>query len=80
MVGVEEMRHRPVLAEEVGEEPHRLAVHRLPQPGKLGEVAVALLVEGVEVGDVEPLAAELKREPVDLRVAEHPRHLASEHR
>ncbi len=39
---------------------------------------LALLVELVEVGDVEPLAGELRRQPPGLVVPEHPPSLARE--
>ncbi len=70
VVGVEDVQHRAVVLEQVGEEPNRLLVHRAAQAGERREMPLALLVELVEVVDVQPLAGELGRQPAHARVAE----------
>ena len=79
VVGVEDVEHRAVALEEVGEEPDRFLVHRAAEADEGREVPLALLVERVEVVDVQPLAGELGRQAADLVVLEHPPRLGREH-
>ena len=76
VVGVEDLLHRPPLADQVLEGRDRFLVHRrLHVVGELGEargVDAAILVEVVEA---EPLAEELGGQAARLRVGGHPRDL-----
>ena len=79
VVGVEDVQHRAVVLEQVGEELDRLLVHRAAQAGERGEVPLALFVEVLEVVDVQPLAGELGGQPARLGIAQHPPRLGGEH-
>ena len=71
MVALDELQHRPVIAKQVDEEPDRLLVKVGTDLGERREMALALLVVGVEVADLEPLACELGGQAADPVVADH---------
>ena len=76
VVGVEDLLHRPPLADQVLEGRDRLLVHRPAHVvGELGEAAGVDAAVLVEVVEAEPLAEELGRQAPRLRVGRHPRDL-----
>ena len=78
---VDELGHRPVVADEVHEEPDRLLEHRPPQlVVERREPAPVDAVVLLEPAEVEPVAAELRGQTAHAVVAEHPPGLRREYR
>ena len=71
VIRIEDVQHRAVVLEQVGEETNRLLVHRAAQTGEGWEMAVALLAQFIEVVNVQPGAGELRREPARTFVLQH---------
>ena len=79
VVRVQDVEHRAVALEEIGEEANRFFIHRAAQAGEAREVPLAFLAQLVEAVDVQPGAGELGRQSPHARVAEHPAGLRGEH-
>ncbi len=76
VVGVEDLVDGAVGLEEVLEEQDGLLEERLAQPIVEGrEELFVLLAIAADLADVQPLRAELGRQPTHLRILEHSRHL-----
>ena len=78
-IAVEQFRDRPIVLDQVRDEPRRLLEHGLFQ--RVVERGEHLPVDGFlreEVAVAEPLAEELQREAADLRVLEHPANLLAQ--
>ena len=69
IVGIEDVEHRAVVLEQVGEELDRLFVHRPAQTDERGKVPIALFIEVIEIVDVQPLAGKFGRQPSGPGVA-----------
>ena len=74
-VGVDELQGAPVRAEQLAEELHRLAHHGLLQPVIEGGVHLAIHLQVVHQGEVQPLPHEAIGEAVRSRIREHSIHL-----
>ena len=79
VVRVDQFEHRAVAGEQVGEEPDGLLVQVGADLGEGREVPLALLVVGVEVADLQPLAGELGGQAAGPLVADHPPRLRGQH-
>ena len=79
-VGGDEVRHRPVVREQVFEKPHRLLGQAVPHGRReLREVLHAAAVVGNEVADSQPPSAKLLGHAAGPAVLEHPPQLLLHH-
>ena len=72
VVGVEDVEHRAIVLEEVGEETNRLFAHGAAQSAELGKMPLALLVQRLEVVQMQPSQGKLGGQAADLGILEHP--------
>jgi hypothetical protein len=77
---IQKIEHRPITLNEIDEEPHWLFEHRLPQ--LIAERRKSPTIDAVvllEPAKVEPVAAELDRQPANPLIRQHPPHLSGEY-